>query len=144
MGRHIDTGLLMLRLGLGVMFVLHGAPKLFAGPERWSALGRAVSDLGAPVAPVFWGFMASFSEFFGGICLALGLFSRVASSLLLVTMGVAASWHLRKGDRLMGSSHPVELAIVFLFLLFAGPGRFSLDERWRPLRRLTGRSLKTG
>ena len=126
------------------MFVLHGAPKLFAGPEKWSGLGMAVSSLGVPVTPAFWGFMASFSEFFGGICLALGLFSRIASSLLLVTMGVAASWHLRRGNGLTGSSHPIELGVAFLFLLLVGAGRFSLDARLQPLRRLMRRTRGSG
>jgi putative oxidoreductase len=137
--RQADIGLVILRFGIGSMFFLHGAPKLLAGPERWSELGAAMSSIGVTGGSAFWGFMASFSEFFGAICLVLGLFSRVASFLLLFTMVVAASWHLTRGDGLMGSSHAIELAIVFLCLLIAGPGSFSLDHRWNPFQRVVRR-----
>jgi putative oxidoreductase len=136
MRKHTDIGILILRLGIGAMFLLHGAPKLLAGPDKWSQLGAAMSSIGVTAVPAFWGLMASVSEFFGGICLILGAFTRGASFLLLLTMFIASSWHITRGDGLMGSSHAIELGVVFLGLLVAGPGRFSLDDRLRPLVRL--------
>ena len=144
MRRHMDVGLLVLRLGLGIMLLFHGAPKLLAGHDRWSQLGTAMSSVGVSAAPVFWGLMASFSEFLGAVCLILGIFSRMASFLLFVTMAIAASWHLSRGDGLMGSSHAIELGIVFLALVISGPGRFSLDDRLRPFRRLTRGMKRSG
>ena len=38
--RFHDLGLLLLRIGLGVVFVVHGFPKLAGGPAAWAGLGR--------------------------------------------------------------------------------------------------------
>ncbi len=125
--RHADIGLLVIRVFLGVMFVYYGAPKLFAGPEGWAKLGQATSGFGIHAAPAFWGFMASFSMFAGGICVALGLFFRIFTALLFMTMVVAARMHFQKGDGLFGAAHALEDGVVFFGLTFIGPGRYSLD-----------------
>ena len=110
------------------MFLFHGAPKIFGGPEKWEKLGMVMGYLGIHFIPVFWGFMAGFSEFFGGLCIILGLFFRPACSLLVLTMTVAAVRHFSIGDGLGGASHAIEDGIVFLSLIFMGPGKYSLDE----------------
>ena len=127
--RYRDTGLLILRIGIGVMFVLHGFPKLRAGPETWVKLGGALSAVGVNLAPAFMGFMAAISEFGGGILLILGLFTRPACFFLLVTMIVATMMHLKNGDSFVKYSHALEAGVLFFSLLFIGPGRFSLDEK---------------
>ncbi len=127
-GRYRDFGLLLLRLGIGAMFLVHGGPKLLAGPAKWEKLGTAMSYLGIYAMPEVWGFMAAFSEFFGGLCLILGLFFRPACLLLAVTMAVAATMHLGKGEGLMAASHAIESGILFGSLIFIGPGRFSVDR----------------
>lgn len=129
MGRYRDLGLLILRIGLGVMFLWHGAPKLAGGPEKWEKIGTAMASTGINAIPIFWGFMASFAEFFGGICLILGVMFRPACTLLTITMAVAAAMHLGKGDGLKGASHAIEDGIVFLSLLLIGPGKYSIDKK---------------
>jgi len=126
----LHLGLLLLRIGLGIMFVLHGWPKLAGGPERWAGVGGAMSNYGITFAPTFWGFLAAVSEFGGGILLLLGLFFRPASIFLFFTMLVAATMHLQKGDAFSDYSHAIELAIVFFSLYFTGPGRYSLDYKF--------------
>lgn len=125
--KHKDTGLLILRVGLGAMFLTHGAPKMFAGPEMWAKLGMAMGNIGIHFLPVFWGFMASFSEFAGGLFLMLGLFTRPACALLAFTMSIASIFHFSRGDGLKGASHAIENGIVFLSLILIGPGKYSLD-----------------
>ncbi len=127
-----DLGLLVLRVGLGAMFITHGLPKLLAGPALWAQLGSATGNFGIHFLPVFWGFMAAASEGIGGLLLLLGLLSRPAALSLFLTMVVAASFHLGKGDGLGIASHAVEAGIVFLSLILIGPGRYSLDEVIRP------------
>ena len=126
--KHRDIGLLILRIGIGSMFVWHGYAKLSAGPERWIELGQALLALGINFAPKFMGLVASISEFGGGMLLILGLLTRPACFFLLITMVVATSMHLANGDPRQILSHPLELAILFLSLLLIGPGRFSMDE----------------
>ena len=114
------------------MFIFHGAPKLFGGPESWKSLGMASAAVGIKFLPILWGLLAAVTEFVGGICLILGIFFRPACIFLTIVMVVAASMHLNKGDGLFGASHAVEDGIVFLSLIFIGPGRYSLDERLKP------------
>jgi putative oxidoreductase len=137
LSKYKDFGLLFLRIGIGGMFIFHGAPKMFGGPERWERLGASMANVGIEFAPVFWGFIASFSEFIGGICLLLGLFFRPVCILLAITMAIAASGHLSRGEGLRGAAHAIEDGIVFLSLIFIGPGKYSLDEWLKPQERQT-------
>ncbi len=137
--KYRDVGLLILRVGIGIMFMSHGLPKLIAGPEKWLILGGTMNSLGVDFAPMVWGFMAAFSEFAGGMLLALGFFTRPACFFLLATMIVATSMHISKGDPFLKYSHAMEAGILFLSLIFIGPGKYSLDDLIRP----TGRTRHT-
>ncbi len=133
--KYRDAGLLILRLGIGIMFMLHGLPKLIAGPETWMMLGGSMKALGVGFAPTAWGFMAAFSEFAGGILLTLGFFTRPACFFLLTTMIVATMMHIGKGDPFLKYSHAMESGLLFLSLILIGPGRYSLDGQYRPGRK---------
>lgn len=129
--RRADLGLLVIRVGLGAMFMFHGAPKLLSGPEGWARLGKAMSHLGVDAYPVVWGAAAAIAESLGGLMLLLGWMTRPFLFLMLCTMIVAATQHLMKGEGLKAASHAVELGVVFFGLMFIGPGAHSLDARWR-------------
>ena len=123
----VDLALLILRVGIGLMFILHGYPKIIGGMEKWTGLGSyGMGSLGIHIFPAFWGFMAAFSEFAGGIMIVLGLYIRYFSILLFITMLVAISSHLAGGDGIMGASHAIESAVVFLCLFFSGAGNYSI------------------
>src|SRR5690606_9667793 len=98
-----NTGLMLISLGLGIMFIMHGYPKLLGGPDRWEAVGGAMGNLGITFLPVFWGLLAALAETVGGICFLLGLFFRPVAIILAFTMLVAALSHLNRGDGLMGA-----------------------------------------
>ena len=134
--KYRDQGLLILRIGLGIMFIYHGAPKMFAGPQLWYKVGMAVGFLGVHFLPTFWGFMAAFAEFVGGILLIGGFLFRPACLLLIIDMVVAATMHIGSHQGLAIASHAIEGGIVFLGLLFIGPGRFSIDH-WIVNKRTT-------
>lgn len=125
--KYRDVGLLVLRIGIGIAFMVHGWGKITGGPEQWAQLGQAVNHVGLSFGYTFFGFMASLSEFGGGILLALGLLTRLSCVLLLCTMIVAASMHIATGQ---GSPwHAIEAGILFLSLIMIGPGAYSLDAR---------------
>jgi putative oxidoreductase len=121
LGKYREFGLLLLRLGIGAMFLYHGWPKLVGGPEKWEKVGLAMQFAGVHAVPIFWGLAAALS-------LILGLFFRPACLLLTITMGVAANMHFGKGEGILAASHAIELGILFFSLLFIGPGRYSVDK----------------
>lgn len=141
-----DFALFVARVGLGAMFMLHGEGKIFGGVEKWEKLGRSMENFGIDFAPAFWGFMASFAEFGGGALLILGLFTRPACFLLVITMIVAATRHMLPPetiaqvakdlvapkttmDLLKEASHAIEAGCVFFALMLIGPGKWSLDKK---------------
>lgn len=130
MGINLSLGLLILRIGIGIMFMLHGAPKLMGGPEQWEQLGGAMSNVGITFLPAFWGFMGGFAEFVGGLCLVLGIFWAPACLLLVITMIVAAVMHIAQGDPFPRYSHAVEAAILFISLIFIGAGDYRLSKKF--------------
>lgn len=129
LNKYREGALLFLRVGLGIMFIIHGAPKMLEGPDGWAQLGKAIGYVGLYGYPKFWGFMAAFSECFGGMFLILGLFFRPMCILLTLTMLVASTKMLKeKRDFQTVASRPIELAIVFASLVVIGPGRYSIDK----------------
>lgn len=125
----LDEGLLLLRVGMGFMFISHGLPKLLGGPDRWEALGQTMAHFGLNFAPTLWGLAAAISETVGGLLFALGLLFRPATALLLTTMVVASARHLQSGDGFAKASHAIEAAIVFASLLLIGPGAYRFGKR---------------
>ncbi|NIP30820.1 MAG: DoxX family membrane protein [Candidatus Dadabacteria bacterium] len=127
-----DLGLLILRIGVGLsMMIFHGFGKLKGGPELWEKIGGNMSNLGIDFFPVFWGFMAAFSEFFASFFIIVGFFFKPATALLIFTMFVAILRHLSlpdgsSGAGWSGASHALELLVVYLALFFTGPGKYKI------------------
>jgi putative oxidoreductase len=123
-----DVALLFLRLSLGSFFIyVHGWPNLAGGLPKWKALGGAMKHVGITFWPVFWGFMAAFSESIGMALLIVGLAFRPSCLLLTITMSVAALSDYRARG-LGEASHALELALVFASLIFIGAGKYSVDK----------------
>ena len=121
-----DIGLLILRLGVGAMFMVHGIPKIVAGPELWAKLGSAMGNFGIHFWPTLWGFLAAISESGGGLLMMAGLAFRPAMAFMFITMMVAATHHLTAGDGIQIASHAIEAGTLFLSLIFIGPGKCTL------------------
>ncbi len=121
-----DVGLLVLRVGIGVLFVLFGVRKLQGGIDVWRGLGTAMAVFGITFAPAFWGFMAMVAELFGGALLALGLLVRPAAGLLFFTMVTATAQLVAGGRPFQHYAHPLGLTFVFAAFLLMGGGRLGL------------------
>ncbi len=123
----VNTGLLVLRIGIGVIFIIHGLPKLMGGLETWTQLGSTMSMVGISFAPAFWGFMAAAAEAIGGAFIILGLLHRPVALMLLFTMIIAVFTHVASGDPFGVYSNALKGLVVFMALVITGPGKFSLD-----------------
>lgn len=127
--RQRDFGLLLLRVSVGVIMIIHGVPKFLGGTETLKEVGSAMAYLGVSYAPVFWGFMAAFSEVLGGLLLIVGFLFRPACFFLGFTMVVATLLKFSI-DSEFGSvtAHPLTMTFLFFSLMFIGPGRFSVQK----------------
>lgn len=128
-GTSINFALLIIRVGIGVIMMVHGYPKIIGGTEKWEGLGSAMENVGVEFFPVFWGFMAAFAEFFGGLMLVLGFLHIAAAFLLAFTMLIAFLMHFFNGDSFGSYSQSLKLLVIFVGLMFSGPGKFSIDYR---------------
>lgn len=129
LGKFKNTGLLLMRVGLGILFIMHGYPKLLGGPEMWEGVGGAMGRVGITAFPAVWGFLAGLIETLGGLFIIIGFFFRPIAILLTFIMLVASLHHLGSGDGLMGAAHALKMGFVFLGLIFIGPGKYSVDKR---------------
>ena len=122
LGKYTGTLVALLRIVAGLMYACHGAQKLFGvfgGVDGQGATVELLSRYG----------LAGVIEFFGGVLIALGLFSGYAGFIASGQMAVAYFM-----AHFPGGFWPIlnkgELAIVycFLFLFIAahGPGPWSL------------------
>ena len=133
LSKYRDTGLLLLRILIGLSFLAHGLPKLMEGPDLWIKLGKSMQFVGVTAYPIFWGLMSALSESVGGFLLLIGFCFRPACLFLVINMAVATimHFHTTPGDfmeKWFVASHAIELGSVFLSLLLIGPGKFSVDQ----------------
>ena len=129
LGNYKNFGLLIIRIGLGIMFIYHGFPLLGGGVKRWQELGSATKYVGIHFWPMVWGLLCAATETFGGFLLVIGLAFRPVCLLLMIAMIVAALSHFGKGEGLGAASHAIEDAVMFAGLLFVGPGSYSADKK---------------
>ena len=117
----------VLRIGAGLLYMQHGAQKLFGmfggmGPDGGTV--ELMSQMG----------LAGVLEFFGGLLVVLGLFTRPVAILLAVEMLVAffqahfpqGGWPIQNKGEL-----PLLFMLIWLFLAGNGAGPASLDARRR-------------
>jgi len=121
----------LLRVVTGALFMQHGLQKLFGllvSPDRpWNGAPDLLSQM--------W--FAGVLELFGGALILFGLFTRPVAFLLAGQMAVAYfQAHAPRSffPVLNGGEHTVLFCFVFLHLLAASAGPFSLDAAWRARR----------
>ena len=119
-----DWAILALRLALGAIFLAHGWPKikdLKRTGDNFTAMGFRPGAL--------WGSVAAVVEFFGGIALVLGLFTQIASGLIVGEFATIIVWKLMRKQPFVGGSELDFLILAAaLVLLTIGAGTFSLDR----------------
>jgi putative oxidoreductase len=120
LGRFSPTLYALLRFTAGLLFFLHGLPKLFGG------FGRT-----APVALMSQMGLAGIVEVIGGAMISLGLFTSPVAFIASGQMAVAyfqahaprSLWPIVNGGELAAL-----FCFVFLYIAAVGPGKWSLDS----------------
>jgi len=115
----------LLRIIAALLFMAHGLMKLFHFP---------VAQPGAPDPLPMLLLVAAWIEVVGGGLIALGLFTRAAAFICSGQMAAAYFMaHASQGfwPALNGGEPAILFCFVFLYLVFAGPGVWSLDTAVR-------------
>ena len=119
-----EVACFLLRVSLGSMMLFgHGLDKLSNFSEKSGKFPDPL-EIGSTLSLS----IATFTEFFCALAIIIGIWTRYASTLVMLTMGTAAF--------IFHGSHPFktkELAMVYFFGFLAvsltGPGKFSVDHK---------------
>jgi putative oxidoreductase len=120
--RSVTFSLLLLRLSLGGLMIRHGFGKL----QHFAAKSPGFTDpfhIGGPASMS----LTIFAEFFCAIFILLGLMTRLACISLIIAMSVAV-FISHKGQVFGDGEHAALYLAGYVALLFAGPGKISLDR----------------
>jgi len=127
----MSTGLLLLRLVIGLVLAGHGAQKLFGsfGGYGIAGTGGWLESIGFRPGKAL-AVVTGLAELLGGLALAVGLLTPLAAAAVIGTMAVAAWTHSANG--LWGTNGGYELPLInaaaAAALAFTGAGAYSLDN----------------
>ena len=116
----------LLRFLAGFSLAMHG----------WIHVNANMNDTAAYfegegfVPGLFWAWAVTLTEFVGGICLAIGLATRLAAIPIFIFLLTAVKYHSKNGfywDQ-AGFEYPLMWATVVLVFLIKGGGRASVDQ----------------
>jgi putative oxidoreductase len=120
---------LLIRIVVGVMFLMHVTAKFNAGAARIA--GNFGTNYGLPMADLF-AYTAMGLELVGGVCLIVGLFTRFFAAALAVEMGIALLVaHLPKGYAAGagGYEYVLLIGVALLMIAMRGGGAYSIDAK---------------
>lgn len=120
----VDVSLMLVRVIVGVIFMVHGAQKMFGAFG-----GQGLAATAEMMGPI--GYLVAIGEFFGGLGLVIGFLTRFsAAALIVIMLGAIVMVHGPKGFLLSEGGFEYNLALIGLLLpiLIAGPGHYSIGR----------------
>jgi putative oxidoreductase len=127
LAKYSDFGLLLLRVSLGVLFIVYTAPVLMSGPNAWAHFGAGIKNLGIHSHFQIWGFIGALLGCVGAVLVIFGLFFRPGIIVLLV-LAIAHAIGVKHGSGFRTALPSIEVCFVLLGVLFVGPGKYSVDK----------------
>lgn len=137
--KYREAGLLLLRIGIGIIMIAHGWPKLIGGPDVWE--GRVGASLGLyginhSTVWMIFGLGMALLEVLGGLIFVAGFLFRPICILFTLAMLGAASQHMFNENFppalrnfANGWGQAITLAVLFFCLILIGPGKYSVDKQ---------------
>ena len=119
-GRYAPQALSLLRIVSALIFLMHGSSKLLGFPSSGMPM--------PPAGSLMW--IGGVLELVGGLLLLIGLFSRPVAFVLSGEMAVAY-WMVHAPQSFFpivnGGDPAILYCFIFLYLVCAGPGAWSVD-----------------
>jgi putative oxidoreductase len=117
----------LIRITAGLMLIPHGWPKLMMGITATANMALVKRGI-APAEPLAIALIAI--ETLGGLCIALGLFTRFWAAAAAIEMMVIVYHHLPKfGWTAPGYEYPLMWGLIMLAVALRGGGPYSLDRK---------------
>jgi putative oxidoreductase len=117
-----STAMLVLRLGLGVLMMMHGYDKLVHFAKYQNEFMNFLG-IGSTISLA----LVVFAEFFCSVFLILGLFTRLATIPLIIATCVMV-FMAHKGQVFGDGEHAALYLVGYIVLLLVGPGQASVDS----------------
>jgi putative oxidoreductase len=118
----------IIRLTAGLMLVAHGIPKWQAGAAAFAAgsLARRGIEPSLPLA-----YLVIFVEVIGGLCIALGLFTRFFAAAAAIHLLVVTFVHVPRGFGWStgGYEYPLFWGLILFATALRGGGPYSVDRK---------------
>jgi uncharacterized membrane protein YphA (DoxX/SURF4 family) len=119
-----QSGLAFIRIIVGLLMVYHGWEVFDAGKIKGYAEWDFFKKFASPLFVVYIGKSA---ELLAGIFLTIGLFSRLASLVLIATM-LYIAFYVGNGKIWYEDQHPFLFVLLGLVFFFSGSGKWSVAE----------------
>jgi len=127
LSKYREAGLLLLRVSLGIVFIIYAAPALMSGPKGWAQFGGGASHFGFHSHAQFWGFVGSLLGCAGGVLMIFGLLFRVGVLLILV-LAIPHAITIYETNPFRVALPSIEMCFILVGVLFIGPGKYSVDK----------------
>ncbi len=119
-----SNGLVLLRIVTGLLMACHGLEVFKADTIKSYAEWEVIKKL---PAPLFMAYLGKGMELATGLCLTLGLFTRIAALFLFIEM-IFICFKIGNGKFYYEDQHPFIFALLALVFFFTGPVKFGLDN----------------
>ena len=116
-----DTAVLLLRVGIAVLMLSHGVPKLvslFSGNVQFPSIFGFSPELSLT--------LAVFAEVICSVCILVGIGTRLAAIPLIITMLVAV-FNIHAADPFAKQELAILYLLPYLVLFITGSGKYSID-----------------
>ena len=118
------NGLVLLRVITGLLMAYHGLevfkPEVIKGYTEWDVIKNLP-------APLFMVYLGKGLELITGVCLAIGLFTRIAALFMFIDM-IFICFKVGNGKFYYEDQHPFLFAMLSLVFFFTGPVKYGLDN----------------
>jgi putative oxidoreductase len=119
-----ENGIFLVRISIGLLIIKYGLD--IFDKEQMNGYNDWLKGLHFPI-PLVMAYTGKVVEFIGGICLALGLFTRLVTVLLIVNM-IVVTFIMGNGKIFLSDAQLPFLFLLLFFIFFlVGSGKYSLD-----------------
>lgn len=126
--RQLNTGLLIVRIGIAASQLIYALPRMFDGTPAWIRVGSEIRFLHTGFSTQVLGIVLLAIEILAGLGLLTGYLFRVSATLLTAVYGLYFFNFINVGYKTL-PLYAGALAVVCVGMLVAGPGRFAVSVK---------------